>query len=229
MKTMSRLLLMIFIIYFPIQAYSECQGGVNPLYDEAVMPDKDFYVSSIQQKANSQSFVSPDVPSTKPRIPPDERGTTLPQSPVNMSMPDPSPKPLVNQNTTNINQTSNSSDSLSLAQTANKLIDVSGKWLVKFNESANRTLDLNLFTNQDRVMGSGNLVEDGTKIYLTASGSVSANELILNAKTVIGPYVNQIDRQFDLDLYMSNGTLSGTYLLKSAGKFLAKGNATMAK
>src|SRR5512137_85742 len=107
MKTASKLLLMIFIIYFPIQAYSQCQGGVNPLYDEAVMPDKDFYVSSIQQKANSQSSVSLDTPSSKPRIPPDERGTTIPQSPVNMSMPDPNPKPLVGQNATAINQTTN--------------------------------------------------------------------------------------------------------------------------
>lgn len=228
MKTASKLLLMIFIINFPIQAYSECSGGVNPLYDEAVMPDQDFYVSSMQQKANSQATVSLDVPATKPRIPPDERGRVVPQSSVNMSMPDPRPKLLENQNTSTANQAINSSTTVAQALPEVKLIDVSGKWLVKFNESANRTLDLILFANQERVMGSGTLVEDNSKIPLTASGSVSANGIILTVKTVIGDYVNQIDRQFDLDLYMAKGKLSGTYLLKSAGTFLAKGNATMA-
>ncbi len=229
MRTSSKLLLTLLILYFPIQAYSQCQGGVNPLYDEAVMPDQDFYVSSMQKKANSQSSVSLDTPATKPRIPPDERGSAIPQSPVNMSMPDPSPKPLIKSNTTDANQTGNSSSTLSQDQPSVKLIDASGKWSVKLNESANRSLNFILFTNLDRVMGSGTLVEDGTKIPLTASGSVRANELILTAKTVIGDYVNQIDRQFDLDLFMVNDTLAGTYLLKSAGKFLAKGNATMAK
>jgi hypothetical protein len=230
MKIVSMLLLMIFIIYFPIQAYSQCQGGVNPLYDEAVMPDQDFYVSSMQQKANSQSAVNMDVSATKPRIPPDERPIVASgSSGPNMSMPDSSPKPLVKPNTTANNQTSNASASLAQAQPEIMLIEVSDKWSVKFNDSTNRSLDLILFTNQERVMGSGTLVEDGTKIPLTASGSVSAKELTLTAKTVIGDYVNQIDRQFDLDLLMVNSTLSGTYLLKSAGKFLGKGNATMAK
>jgi len=78
-------------------------------------------------------------------------------------------------------------------------------------------------------MGSGTLEEDGTEIPLTASGSVSANELILTAKTVIGPYVNKIDRQFDLEMHVLNDTLSGRYLMKSAGKFLSQGNASMTK
>jgi hypothetical protein len=78
-------------------------------------------------------------------------------------------------------------------------------------------------------MGSGTLVEDGTKIPLTASGSVSENGLVLTAKTVVGDYVNQIDRKFDLDLSMSGDMLLGTYSLVPAGKFLAKGNATMTK
>jgi hypothetical protein len=201
LKIAAKLLIVIFIIYFPIQAYSQCSGGVNPLYDESVMPDKDFYVSSMQQKA---------------------------YSPVNMNMPDPSPKPLKSQNTSTASQANNSS-AVGQYQPEVKLIDVSGKWLVKFNESANRTLDLILFANQERIMGSGTLVEDGTKIPLTASGSVSENGLVLTAKTVIGDYVNQVDRQFDLDLSKSGDKLSGTYSLVSAGKFLAKGNATMTK
>jgi hypothetical protein len=55
---------------------------------------------------------------------------------------------------------------------------------------------------------------------------VSTNELILTAKTFIGDCVNQIDRQFDLNLFLSKDTLHETYLLKSARKFPGQRNAT---
>jgi hypothetical protein len=232
MRLASLLFLAILLSCLSIQARAAGCGS-NWLGNDAVGYDPDFSVSAHQQGSLVQPSSDLNTPikttSSKPRVAPDERGQVIPQSSVNMSMPDPSPKPLIKPNTTAINQTSNSSSTLTQAQPVVKLIDVSGKWFVKFNESINRSLELILFASQDRVMGSGTLVEDGAKIPLTASGSVSANELLLTAKTVIGDYVNQIDRQFELDLFMSQGTLSGTFLLKSAGKFLAKGNATMAK
>jgi hypothetical protein len=247
MRLASMLLLAILLSCFSIQARAGTGCGSNWLGNDAVGYDPDFSVSAHQQgylvqpssdlaapsktassKLNASSKL--ETASSKPRIAPDERGATIPQSSgPNMSMPDPSPKPLVKPNTTTNNQTNNVSASQVQAQPEIKLIEVSGKWSVKFNDSTNRSLDLILFTNQERVMGSGTLGEDGTKIPLTASGTVNAKELTLTAKTVIGDYVNQIDRQFDLDLLMVNSTLSGTYLLKSAGKFLGKGNATMAK
>jgi hypothetical protein len=233
MRIVSMLLLAILLSCFSIQAHADGCGS-NWLGNDAVGYDPDFSVSAHQQGSLVQPFSDLNAPlktaSSKPRIAPDERGPAIPQSSgPNMSMPDPSPKPLVGPNTTANNQTSNANSSLIQVQPEVKLIDVSGKWSVKFNDSTDRSLDLILFTNQDRIMGSGTLVENGTKIPLTASGSVSAKELTLTAKTVLGPYVNQIDRQFDLDLLMANSALSGTYLLKSAGKFLGKGNATMAK
>ena len=233
MRFASIVLLGILLSCLSIQAKAGSGCGSNWLGNDAVGYDPDFSVSAHEQgylvHPSSDLSTPTKTSSSKPRVAPDERGRSIPQSSANMSMPDPSPKPLIKPNDTASNQTSNSSSTLAQTQDVLKLIDVNGKWLVEFNESMNRSLNLNLFTNQDRVMGSGTLEEDGTEIPLTASGSVSANELILTAKTVIGPYVNQIDRQFDLEMHVLNDTLSGRYIMKSAGKFLSQGNASMTK
>jgi predicted ATP-grasp superfamily ATP-dependent carboligase len=109
-------------------------------------------------------------------------------------------------------------------------VDLSGKWSVKFNDSAGKSLDLILLSaGSDRTMGTGTLVENGTKIPVTASGTVADQIVTLTTKTVVGKYVNQIDREYDLNLFIANNALSGTYVLKSGGKFLGKGNATAVK
>jgi hypothetical protein len=148
-----------------------------------------------------------------------------------MSMPDPSPKSLVNQ-TNNSNQTTNQTgnQSSSQPQAEAKPVDLSGKWSVKFNDSTDRSLSLILLSvGPERTMGSGSLIENGTKIPVTASGTIADQIVTLTAKTVVANYVNQIDREYDLDLFMANNALSGTYVLKSGGKFLSKGNATAVK
>jgi hypothetical protein len=148
-----------------------------------------------------------------------------------MSMPDPSPKPLVNENNSSnktLDLTGNTSSGQ--AQPKAKSIDMSGKWTVKFLDSTGKSLDLILLSaGSDRIMGSGTLVEDGTKIPATASGTLAGQEVTIITKTVVGDYVNKIDREYDLDLFMENDTLSGAYVLKSGGKFLSKGNATAVK
>lgn len=214
------------------QVQAQCKGGPNWLGNDAVGNDPDFSV-----RAHELGTVTPSsdlaIPTkhntTKPRIAPDERGPVLPQSTgPNMSMPNPNPKPLVKENNSSgktINLTGN--ESSGQAQTETKSIDLSGKWSVKFPDSPSRSLDLILLSvGADRTMGSGTLVEEGTKIPVTASGTINGQEVTLTTKTVVGDYVNQIDREYDLDLFVENSTLSGTYVLKSSGKFLSKGNAT---
>ena len=78
-------------------------------------------------------------------------------------------------------------------------------------------------------MGYGTVTEEGTKTSLTASGSVTAQELKLIAKSATSEYANQRYDEYDLDLFMVNNTLSGTYVLKSGGQPLGKGNATAVK
>jgi hypothetical protein len=64
---------------------------------------------------------------------------------------------------------------------------------------------------------------------VTASGSVTAQELTLIAKSSTPEYANQKYDEYDLDLLMVNNTLSGTYVLMSGGQSLGKGNATAVK
>jgi len=217
------------------QVQAGCNGGPNWLGNDAVGNDPDFSV-----RAHELGTVTPSpdlaVPTkhitTKPRTAPDERGPILSQSTgPNMSMPDPSPKPLVNENNSS-NKTLDLTGNISSgqAQPKAKSIDMSGKWTVKFLDSTGKSLDLILLSaGSDRIMGSGTLVEDGTKIPATASGTLAGQEVTIITKTVVGDYVNKIDREYDLDLFMENDTLSGGYVLKSGGKFLSKGNATAVK
>ena len=217
------------------QVQAGCNGGPNWLGNDAVGNDPDFSV-----RAHELGTVTPSpdlaVPTkhntTKPRTAPDERGPILPQSTgPNMSMPDPSPKPLVNENNSS-NKTLDLTGNISSgqAQPKAKSIDLSGKWTVKFLDSTGKSLDLILLSaGSDRIMGSGTLVEDGTKIPATASGTLAGQDVTIITRTVVGDYVNKIDREYDLDLFMENDTLSGAYVLKSGGKFLSKGNATAVK
>lgn len=149
----------------------------------------------------------------------------------NMDMPEPKPKLLVKPNN-NPNPTLNQTGNISSNQTQEvKPIDVSGKWSIKFDDRTDKSLDLTLWssTGTTRIMGFGTLKEEGTKNSMTATGSVATQELILTAKLATPEYANQKYDEYDLDLFMVNNTLSGTYVLKSGGQFLGKGNATAVK
>jgi hypothetical protein len=63
----------------------------------------------------------------------------------------------------------------------------------------------------------------------TASGSVIEQVLTLTAKSASPEYANQKNDEYDLDLFMINSTLSGTYVLKLGGQSLGKENATAVK
>jgi len=154
----------------------------------------------------------------------------------NMDMPRPNPKPLIKPNS-NPNQTLNQTGNMSSTQTQVtqiqqevKPMNVTGKWAMKFNDSTGKSLDLNLWpSGGSKIMGYGTLTVEGTKNSVTASGSVTTHELKLIAKSAAPEYANQKYDEYDLDLFMVNNTLSGTYILKSGGQFLDKGNATATK
>ena len=236
MRSVSVLFLGLLLLFLSVQLCASKDCGTNWLGNDAVGNDPDFSVSA--HELGSLVTPSPDlaVPTktttAKPKVAPDEQGPIQPASSgPNMSMPDPNPKSLVNSNDNSnqtINQTGNQSSSQ--PQPEAKPMDLSGKWSVKFNDSTGRSLSLILLSvGSDRTMGSGTLIENSTKIPVTASGTIANQEVTLTAKTVVANYVNQIDREYDLDLFMANNALSGTYVLKSSGKFLGKGNATAAK
>ena len=169
---------------------------------------------------------------TKPRIAPDERPKQLaggnPNGP-NMSMPDPTPKPLVKAEDIVVEDETETVDfpevDTPFEPSEPKALDMGGKWTIKFDDLGS-SLELVLIQTGERIMGSGTLNEGKTKIPVTASGSVSKNRLELDIKTVVGDYVNQIDKSFNVKLAESDGDFSGSYEAYEGEKFLSEGNAT---
>ena len=108
-------------------------------------------------------------------------------------------------------------------------MDVSGKWLIKFNDRTDASLTLTLWSSGGtKIMGYGTLIENGAENSLTARGSVTAQELTLTAMLAAPEYANQKFDECYLDLFILNNTLSGTYVL-SGGLSPGKGNATAVK
>jgi hypothetical protein len=151
----------------------------------------------------------------------------------NMDMPVTHPKPLARPNNNPnqaLNQSGNkSSNQAQVTQIQQELMpmNVSGKWSIKFDDGTDRSLDLNIWSSGgDRIMGYGTLTEEGAKNSVAVSGSVTTKELTLIAKSAAPEYANQNYDEYDLDMFMVNNTMSGSYVLKSGGKTLVKGNAT---
>ncbi len=153
----------------------------------------------------------------------------------NMNIPEPKTKPLAEPGSyrPSLNQNGNISSNQTQApmiQQGVKPMDVSGKWSIKFDNRPDRSLDLTLWSSAGtRIMGFGTLIEEGAEKSMTVSGSVSEQELSLIAKSAVPEYANQKYDEYDLDLFMENNTLSGTYILKSEGRSLDQGNATAVK
>jgi len=150
----------------------------------------------------------------------------------NMDMPETKPTPLVkpisNPNPVSDQRGNVSSNQTQATQIRQAAMDVNGKWLIKFDDGTDRSLDLTLWSSAGAsgIMGFGTLTDKGSMNSVTASGSVTEQELKLTAKLANPSQANLKYDECDLDLRNVNDTLSGTYILRSAGQFLGKGNAT---
>ena len=153
----------------------------------------------------------------------------------NMDMPETKPVQLVKP--ANSHQTQNQTANTNANQTRSTLeqkedntMDVSGKWSIRFDDQADSSLDLTLWVSGGTIiMGYGTLTGDGTKNSVTVSGSVAGNELHLTTKSATPEYADQKNDQYDLDFFMINNTISGTYILRSGGEYAREGNATAVK
>jgi hypothetical protein len=154
----------------------------------------------------------------------------------NMNVPLPIPTTLEKPNN-NPNQALNQAGNMSSNQTPvtqiqqeGMTMDLSGKWSIKFDDATDRSLVLTLWSSSEsRIMGYGTLTEEGAMNSVTASGAVTAQELLLTVKSGAPEYANQKYDEYNLDLFMANNTLSGTYILNSGGQFLSEGNVTAVK
>ena len=150
----------------------------------------------------------------------------------NMDMPKPEARSLIEPDT-NITQTKptgNMSPNQTQASQKPEIMDVSGKWSIKFDKRTDRSLDLNLWASgKNGILGYGTMTEVGAKYSVTASGSINGQELTLTTKSSTPEYATKKFDEYDLDLFMANNTLSGTYVLSSDGLSLGEGNATAIK
>jgi len=150
----------------------------------------------------------------------------------NMDMPKPETRSLIapDNNTTKTKPTGNVSPNQTQASQKPQTMDVSGKWSIKFDKRTDRSLDLNLWaSSKNGILGYGTLTEVGAKYSVTASGSINGQELTLTTKSSTPEYATKKFDEYDLDLFMANSTLSGTYVLSSDGLSLGEGNATAIK
>ena len=110
-----------------------------------------------------------------------------------------------------------------------EILDVEGKWTVKLEGSGISINPLNLIQTGESLMGSGVFNEDGSKLQVTATGSVSGDTVKLHIWTVVAEYGNQIDKSVDLDLVRVDRTVSGSYQLYSGEEIIGSGNATASR
>jgi len=164
------------------------------------------------------------------KLAPDERGSTQTSnddiSGPNMKMPDPSPKATAQSST-------ESPQEVQQPETYNEpsereVMQVDGKWTVRLDD-ASSSMDLILIQTGERVSGWGNLNEQNTKLPLIATGTASENSMTLDVKTVVGEYVNKIDKRFQLNLVKSDRTISGNYQAYLGEDLTSTGNATASR
>jgi hypothetical protein len=217
-------LLILALIHNTARAGTGC--GSNWLGSD--INDPDFWVSKNQNLGNAN--VGSNSLSNKPRLAPDERPKAyLNPSTVNMSMPAPNPvkpiEPVNNTTSMNFQQIDDSSAELPKA----KLPDLNGKWFVKFEGNDERSMDIILIQTNEDIIGSGMLNEEGNKLQILAKGSLENQKIIFDVKTVVGDFVNKIDKRYKLALFLNNNTLSGNYEEYSGEISVNKGNVTVTK
>jgi hypothetical protein len=111
--------------------------------------------------------------------------------------------------------------------------DLSGKWYLKLNSSANTSADLILVQStghaedgKDRVQGYGNLKGNGLAIPITGTGFLSNDTLDMALKLGVGTGAGKSIEKYVLSLSMIKGTLCGSYELYNSETLTEKGNAT---
>ncbi len=243
MKLKSLLLLFVALLYLSYPVLSDGCGS-NWLGNDAVGNDPDFnYAARVngqtQSTASTASSTDSDVSSTsgtsasdsRPRIPPDERTVTAAASTgPNMSMPDPSPKPLVQavENNTSVANADASNAGSEAAGDTEEAMDVGGKWTINLGDTGSY-LDLIFIQSGDSVMGSGSLAEGSAQTPVIVSASLDGKELGLDVKSSVPVYEGNVNKEYKIELHLGNQTVSGTYEAYDNNKLVSKGNATASR
>lgn len=107
-------------------------------------------------------------------------------------------------------------------------IDLAGKWKVVLEKSpveqdTGKAIDLILIQTGDRLQGYGTLIEGGSDIPATATGSISDEGISLDVKLI----PQKMD--YRLDMAFVSSELEGRYELYEMEKLSENGNATASR
>jgi hypothetical protein len=226
MKLRVLIVLPLFILVFiPCNAIAGTGCGSNWLGSDS--NDPEFWVSKNQNLGISSMGTNSLL--DKPRLAPDERPKAYPNpSPVNMSMPAPNPITLKPANDTT-DARFQRIEPASPEPPKQELPDLSGKWSVRFEGNAEKSMDMILIQTNEDIIGSGTLNEEGNKLQILAKGSLDHQKIMLDVKTVVGDFVNKIDKRYKLSLSLNNRTLSGTNEEYLGDISVNKGNVTVTR
>lgn len=111
------------------------------------------------------------------------------------------------------------------AEKKDPAIDLGGKWRVMLEKSAPEqnkgiALDLILIQTGERLQGYGTLIDGGSDIPATATGSISGDSISVDVKLV------KQKKDYKLDLALVNNMMEGNYVLYESERLEEDGNAT---
>ena len=123
------------------------------------------------------------------------------------------------------NETIETSEKVAIAEKKAPAIDLAGKWRVMLGKSPaeQNTIDLILIQNGDRLQGYGTLLEGGSDIPATATGSISDKGMSLDVK------LRSQKKDYRLDMALVKSELLGSYELYAMEKLAENGNATASR
>jgi hypothetical protein len=126
------------------------------------------------------------------------------------------------------NETVENSEKVVVAEKKAPTIDLAGKWKVSLEKSpaeqnTGKAIDLILIQTGDRLQGYGTLLEGGSDIPATATGSISDEGISLDVKLI------QQKKDYRLDMALVSSELEGSYELYEMEKLAENGNATASR
>jgi hypothetical protein len=112
-------------------------------------------------------------------------------------------------------------------------MDISGKWLIQLNGTANSSAEVILIQSKsfaddgkDRIQGYGNINENSLITPLTATGSLSNDTLDLELKLGASNGASKLNKKYVLKMTLAEKILLGRYEIYSTDVLSGNGNAT---
>jgi hypothetical protein len=142
--------------------------------------------------------------------------------------PDGTAKPSVETETENSSAISTPVNAAVAVEKKDPVVDLGGKWSLRLEaanaeQSKGSALDLILIQTGERLQGYGTLVDGGSDIPATATGSISKDSVSLDVKLV------KQKKDYKLDLALVNNKMEGNYELYESQKLEEDGNATASR